>query len=416
MKLKNNFDNALMFLSTILMLFATAIFIILYCNFFDDFGLMAKQRLKDYPFLIFIVTPTLFWVSAYLCRKYSPHAAGHNLQSALHELEKNPNNFSKVSAFLSERLIIVKTISSLIASFGGGALGKEGPSVHMSASIFAIFSAKYKKLLPKINLESWVSAGSAVGLTIVFNAPIAGVVFIVERLSKTKFKNFQQNIFLTLFAVLIVTIIFSRFYPTFIFHELGYITSEALIPLALTAVICGFIAFFFKKITHFSYVKISGIKSNWWHAIPIIAGLMVAMISFYSGTYSFSGGIDTMQKELLSPVAIVSYKEVGGRILNTILTFAAGCAGGLIAPAMAIGSGIGSIASVFAVNVDIGFFLLVGMAAFLSVMFGEFLTAAVIVFEIAGRDIKVAPFLLGAIIITTLVKVALEKVTGGKTR
>lgn len=377
---------------------ATTIFIAKYCDLFDWFGLLAKKRLLDYPVATFVTTPFFFWISAYSCRKYSSNSSGHGLQSVLQILEKSPNNFDKASFFLSARIIIVKAVSSLIATFGGGALGKEGPSVQMSAEIFAVISHKYRKFLPKINLETWVFAGSAAGLTVVFGAPIAGVVFIIEKLSKKKFRNFKSNISWTLIIVAIVTMVLHELDPIFIFQHKNFFTLDNAMPLVLTAIICGSVAFVFKKISHSSYLKISSIKTNWWHAVPIGAGLVVACISFYSGIYSFSGGIDTMQKALSGEI-ILSAPEVVGRILNTIITFLAGCAGGLIAPAMTIGTGIGSVVGVISSPADIGIFLLVGMAAFLSVVLGEFLTAAVIVFEVVGRDVKTIPFLLFAVIV-----------------
>ncbi len=168
------------------LLVTTAIFITNYCHLFDGAGLLAKKRLLDHPAISFCVTPLFFWMSAYLCRRYSPNAAGDHFKSAVTQLKKDPNDFEKLSAFLNIRLVIVKTVSSLLSSFGGGALGKEGPSVHMSAGIFAIFANAYAKFLPKINLDAWVISGSAVGLTLAFNAPIAGIIFAVEKISSRR--------------------------------------------------------------------------------------------------------------------------------------------------------------------------------------------------------------------------------------
>jgi H+/Cl- antiporter ClcA len=407
----NFFINVAMPLLVMLIILLAAIFIDKYSNVFDSLGLMAKKRLLDNPMLFFAVTPIAFWISAYLCRRYSPNSAGNNLTLALMELQKNPNDFSKVSPFLNHPLVFIKAASSLIASFGGGALGKEGPSAHMFAALFATFSNKYKKFLPKISLESWVFAGSAAGLAIVFNAPIAGLAFIVEKLSKVKFENFNKRIFLTLITILSIAIIFYRVDPIFYVHPFNFdISLEVLLGLVSTAVICGIVAVIFKKIIQNLYIKILNIKSTWWHLIPIVAGLLSAFISFHAGIYSFGGGIETIKISLLEAEAVLSYQEVVGRILNTALTFISGCAGGLIAPAMTIGASIGSVLGAFVDNAEIGIFLLVGMAAFLGVILGEFITAAVIVFEVTKLDIKIIPFLLASVIISALIAKITSKV------
>ncbi len=413
MRSKNHI-KILALLSATLAIVATAFFIITYCDLFDDLSLLAKERLLNHPLLTFLVTPALFWLSSYLCRKYSPNAAGNHLASAIAQLKKYPNDFEKVSPFLNTRLVIVKTISSLISSFGGGALGKEGPSVHMSAGIFAVLSQRFQNFLPKITLETWILAGSALGLTLVFNAPIAGVIFVFEKLVKIGYKNFKQDVFWALLSVAIVTIVFHHTGPIFLFHDVNFEIKDLWQLMILTAVICGSLSFIVKSLCNYFYLKISGIKSNWWHATPIIIGLVVAGINFYSGIYSFGGGIHTIQQTFFSDSVLLSHQEVWSRILNTILTFASGSAGGLIAPAITIGAGIGSIASTFSPNADIGIFLLIGMAAFLSVMLGEPVTAAIVILETTGQGIAALPFLIAAAVIAFMSWKGIERVRANR--
>jgi H+/Cl- antiporter ClcA len=402
MKLEKFLRSSVLILS---LLISAAVFIIAYCHIFDEAGLAAKKRLLDYPLLTFFITPFFFWISAYLCRRYSPNASGHHLQSAINQLKKDSNSFEKVSDFLNVRLVIVKTVSSLISSFGGGSLGKEGPSVHMSAGIFAVFADRYKRFLPKINLETWVLAGGAIGLTLAFNAPFAGIIFASEKLFKMGYKNFKESILFVTIFVIIVSVMFHTTGSMFLFREVNFVASNWW-PIIFTATICGLLAYIFKSICNQLYITIRDIKSNSWHLIPVGLGLVVAGINFYSGIFSFSGGIQTVQQVLSSDSSLLSYKEVGGRIINTILTFSSGSAGGLIAPALAIGAGIGSIANTLAQNADIGIFLLVGMAAFLSVVLGEPITAAIIVFETMGQSVQTLPFLL----IATIVSLATWKI------
>lgn len=407
MKLYNFLKSSTLIL---LLLLFTAVFITVYCNMFDEAELVAKNRFLDYPFLTFLVTPFFFWISAYLCRRYSPNASGHHLQSAINQLKKDSNNFEKISDYLNIRLVLVKAISSLTSSFGGGSLGKEGPSVHMTAGIFTVFADRYKRFLPKISLESWVISGGAVGLTLAFNTPIAGIVFATEKLYKMGYKNLKRGIFLAIIFVILTSTIFHKSSSMFLFHEVSFRNEAIWWPLIFTATICGLLAFIFKSVCSSLYLKLWGIKSNLWHMIPISFGLMVACINYYSGIYSFSGGIETIQQALSSEHALLSYKEVGGRILNTIFTFSSGSAGGLIAPAMAIGAGIGSILSKLSLNVDIGIFLLIGMVAFLSVMLGETITAAIIIFETTGQNIQSLPFLLVASSISLITWKVVEKI------
>jgi len=55
---------------------------------------IAKIRLVNNPIIFLIITPLLFWVSAYICRKFAPYAAGNIIMSvkiALEDLQYKAN-------------------------------------------------------------------------------------------------------------------------------------------------------------------------------------------------------------------------------------------------------------------------------------------------------------------------------------
>lgn len=373
------------------------IFIEEYCRIFEELGLFAKERLVANPAFTFIASPILFWISAYLCRKFAINASGNSIDHIKESLlvsHQHPQDFEKLSPRLGMKVIIVKTLSSLLCVFGGGALGREGPSAHMSAGIFAVIASKSRKYLPKLDFETWILAGSATGMAIAFCAPISGFVFVSEKILKSRSNSFSHNVFWVFVTIVIVAIVLMHYDPIFIVADLRFDLASQFSSIILTALICGVLAFLFKKTNIYFYKKLVAIQSYYWHLVPICAGLSVAAIGYYCGVYSFSGGIYTADEALLSSQTILSYKEVIGRVANTIISFISGCAGGLVAPAIAIGAGIGSIISSLTPYIDSNIFLLIGMAAFLGAAIGEPLTAAMIIFEITGQSIANLPFLL----------------------
>ena len=112
-------------------------------------------------------------IAAWLVRRYSPHAAGSGIPhvEAVLRGELPPIPF---------RLIPVKFFGGLFAIGAGLALGREGPTVQMGASL--------AHLVGKIFGRSWadcrvlIAAGAGAGLGTAFNAPIAGAVFVLEEL------------------------------------------------------------------------------------------------------------------------------------------------------------------------------------------------------------------------------------------
>jgi H+/Cl- antiporter ClcA len=375
---------------------ASSFFILEYCKLFFDFGIEAKERLLINPLLAFFVPPIFFWGSAYLCRKFAKNSSGNtatHIETSLMRLKKSPNSLDEVSTKLNFHSAIVNAASSLASTFGGGALGREAPSVYISASFFAVAAQKFKKFLPKINLETWIFAGSAAGFAIAFHAPIAGFIYIVEKLFSAKSKNFLDDIFLTAIALFVVIIILHKTDPLFATYNLHFWFGPELIIIALIAMVCGIAAFFFKAISVELYAKTAKIKSNLWHLIPISAGFLVSIISIYGGIHSFSGGIKSAQDALSGAHSFFSYQEVLARLLNTMVTFISGCAGGLVAPAIAIGAGIGSLFSHLMIGIDIKIFILSGMVAFLSPVLGMPFTAAMVILETSSQPILAFPFL-----------------------
>ncbi len=387
----------------IFLIVVTAAFVSLvvlkYGNVFFELEILAKTRLQEDPKLVFIFAPIFFWLSAYICRKFARSSSGNtanHIDASLLRLKKNPESLGNLSSKLNSRSVFVNITSSLLATFGGGALGREAPSVYMSASIFAVIAQKLKRVLPKINFESWIFAGSAVGFAIAFHAPIAGFIYVVEKLFLSKTKNFLNDIFWTVMVLFVVIFVLHQSEPIFFVHNLYFWFGYEVLVIALLAVFCGVIALSFKHFSVILYGKIDAIKSHFWHAIPILAGLIVAIMSIYGGVYSFSGGIQTARDALVSEGIALSYSQTIARIVNTAATFISGCAGGLVAPAIGIGAGIGSIFSSLMTTIDPRIFILSGMAAFLSPTLGMPFTAAMVILETSSQPILAFPFLFFA--------------------
>lgn len=394
-----------------------AIFILnFYCELFAHSNSLAKIRLVNNPIIFLIITPLLFWVSAYICRKFAPYAAGNSIMSvkiALEDLQYKANSNDKVLSLLNLKIIIVKAISSLLCVFAGGAMGREGPTVHMSAALFAVTGNKFMKYSKKITLEAWIIAGSAIGVAIAFHAPLTGFIYALEKSFYLKTQNYKTkliwfknrllklktpNFFLSLCYALIAVFIYkitNEAKLMFNAPEANFIYSYNLCFVAiLSSFICSFLALFLKAINFNFYYRFQEIKSNFWHFIPITLGLMVAINSYYAGIYSFGGGVFTTNHLLENTEMSLSLHEVMARYFNIFFTFISGCAGGLIAPAIAVGAGVGSVISQLYSDIDTNILIVMSMTAFLSAIIGSPITAAIMILEVTGQSYNILPILL----------------------
>src|SRR5260370_10813757 len=122
---------------------------------------------------IIVMSAAASGLAAWLVRRFSPQATGSGI----------PHVEAQVYGSWSGRplyIILVKFVGGLLAMGAGLALGREGPSVQMGASL--------THLLGKLSgfheeeCKALLAAGAGAGLATAFNAPIAGAVFVLEEL------------------------------------------------------------------------------------------------------------------------------------------------------------------------------------------------------------------------------------------
>lgn len=384
--------------------FFASLLVFPYGESFNLLGFLAKERLLQQPYLVFIITPLLFLVSTYICRRFSPEMSAGNLNNfdeAVSSLNKHPKNFRKIEKNFGLKTIWVTYFSSLISTFAGGALGREATSVQMSSSLFSSMAHRFRPFLPKINLESWLFIGGGVGLTLAFNAPFSGFFYVVERFfQKERFAIFKSKQLLKVFVVtaivcLICEIILAKIEDVFKINPLHFFyNSKQLYFIIFVALSCSFIIYFLKRISSFFFEKFAKSKSKLWFLTPIICGLLVAITSWICGIYSFSGGILTIHEALLSHHQILTFKDFFGRVLNTIFSVISGNAGGVVAPSMAIGTSFGSFVGSFAGEIDSKTLMLVGIAASLAIILKRPFVGALLTLEITSQPLYNMPFLV----------------------
>ena len=112
-------------------------------------------------------------IAASLVRRISPQAAG----SGIPHVEAVLNEQLPQAPF---RVIPVKFIGGVLAIGAGLALGREGPSVHMAATLGHLVGKTFRR--DWADCRVLLAAGAGAGLATAFNAPIAGAIFVLEEL------------------------------------------------------------------------------------------------------------------------------------------------------------------------------------------------------------------------------------------
>jgi H+/Cl- antiporter ClcA len=123
--------------------------------------------------LLFLITPATFVLAWWLVRQFAPFSRGSGIPQVMASIElATPKYNAKVNQLLSLRILFIKILSSLVMAFGGGVIGREGPTIQVAGSIFRKVNEWLPKWWPKVSKRNMIMTGAAAGLAAAFNTPL----------------------------------------------------------------------------------------------------------------------------------------------------------------------------------------------------------------------------------------------------
>jgi H+/Cl- antiporter ClcA len=150
------------------------------------------------PLLPLFWTPACTAGLAWATLRFAPGAAGSGIPQVMAALAPSVA-VAERPLFVSLRLSLAKTLLTAGGLLGGLAIGREGPSVQIAAGVMQ----HAERWLPErsaINHQGLLVAGGAAGIAAAFNAPLAGVMFAIEELTR---KIEQRNSGLIIAAIVL---------------------------------------------------------------------------------------------------------------------------------------------------------------------------------------------------------------------
>ena len=352
--------------------------------------------------LIIGVSAAATGLAAWLVRRHSPEAAG----SGIPHVEAVLNGDLPPASFT---LIPVKFFGGLLAIGAGLALGREGPSVQMGASLAHLVGVIFRRSWPDSRVL--LAAGAGAGLATAFGAPIAGAVFVLEELVR----RFDTRITITTLGASAGAIAVARVLlgnaPDFHVAPLpqpGFGTLPIYLALGVVA---GFLGIAYNH-TLLSTLAAADRLRRWPVELrAALIGAAVGLLAWFAP--GLVGGGDAITQRMLAGsealvmVALVFILRFG----LGALSYAAGTPGGLFAPMLVLGSQSGLL---FGALCKYWFpsmaphptaFAVVGMAAFFTAVVRAPVTGIVLVAEMTASFTLLLPMLgacFAAMVVPTL--------------
>lgn len=385
-RIKVNFLQALPFWVASLV---TGIIAVFYAQLFSYAEQLSRYIRHEWSWWVFIITPFCFLLSWYIVKKMAPFARGSGIPQVMASIElATPKQHDKVDRLLNAKIIVVKIISSLVAVTGGGVIGREGPTIQIAGSVFRIINVILPKWWPKISKQNMIMTGAASGLAAAFNTPLGGIVFAVEELTKRHISYFKTALFT---AVIIAGLTAQALLGPYLY--LGYplvggASFSLYLWIMIVALLGGLLGSVMSKIILFLMKWISSFRFNGQRiAYVIFCGLLIASAAFFISEKVVGSGKDLMTETLFTQEKHVPWYFPLMRAGGVIFSFTTGGAGGVFAPSLSAGAGLGSVfAGWLHLNApDSNLLILAGMVAFLTGVTRTPFTSAILVLEMTDR-------------------------------
>ncbi|ACY63641.1 chloride channel protein [Yersinia pestis D182038] len=378
--------------------------------------LLALANVADYALLVwplaFIMSALLAMMGYFLVSRFAPEAGG----SGIPEIEGAMEEMRPVRWW---RVIPVKFIGGFGTLGAGMVLGREGPMVQMGGNSGRMIVDIFRLRSPEAR-HSLLATGAAAGLSAAFNAPLAGILFVIEEM-RSQFRYSLVSIKAVFIGVITSTIVYRYFNGERAIIEVGKLSDAPLNTLwlyLLLGIIFGAVGVIFNALifrTQDMFVRFHG---GDWRKLVLIGGLlggMCGLLALLHGN-AVGGGF------ALIPIAAAGNFSIGmllfifiARVITTLLCFGSGAPGGIFAPMLALGTILGTAFGLSCAHffpqygIEAGTFAIAGMGALFAASVRAPLTGIVLVLEMTDNYQLILPM-----IVTCLGATLIAQFMGGK--
>lgn len=370
---------------------------------------------------------------------FASEAKGHGVPQVMRALISR-------GGVIKARIGVIKVLASILCVGSGCSAGTEGPIVQIGATVGSVGGQWLK--VNREHMQTLVGCGAAAGISSVFNAPIAGVFFVLEIILRDfSLKTFTPIIVASVFSAVATQSILGDNEAIFT-AERSAVHSYNFAPIELPSYIllgalCGLVAVGFNRLLHLG----EDLYEKWRVpeiVKPLTGGLAMGVLGLayvYAeravfpgllehrgdgpGVPFFGNGYGTIHL-LLDPssyphngsttvmlgLALLLVTLVAVKGVATTFTLASGGSGGIFAPSLFLGATTGAALgqlleslSLTPANSTPASYALVGMAAVVAGATHAPLTAILILFELTRNIYVVLPIMLAAVVSTAVAQV-----------
>jgi chloride channel protein, CIC family len=333
------------------------------------------------------------YIALLLVRRIAPETGGSGVQEVEGALDD-------LRPLRWQRVLPVKFLGGIFSLSGGLVLGREGPTIQMGGNLGKMVADRFK--LSSDDVHTLIAAGAGAGLSAAFNAPLAGILFVVEEMRP----QFKYN-FLSVHSVLIASVM-SDIVLRVLMGQTPDIRMATLpaAPLAslwlfpLLGVLFGVFGVVFNGLLIMTLDFFSNMKGWSYKLTGLYVGAAIGLlVARFPGTVG--GGYELMPRALHESVPTTMLLVLFVvRFGTTMVSYASGAPGGIFAPMLALATVFGMWSGHYAhawfpdLIVHPQIFAVAGMGALFSATVRAPLTGIALTIEMTGNYSLIVPLIL----------------------
>lgn len=273
-------------------------------------------------------------LALWLVRRFAPEAGS----SGVTHIEGALDGIYEINW---RRLLPIKFVASVLAISSGMIFGRAGPSVQLGGVVGRMMADTAKRYTQAIHVLT--AAGAAAGLAAAFNAPLAGILFVIEEM-RPQFRYSMTSIKCVSLAAATATIVMQICYGQQAIMAIPDLSIPSLTSLwlfLLLGILFGVVGVLFNRGIIASTRKVQDLQANKMSRVLLFGltlGALFSLLQIFipegAGTGRFA-----MLEVLQHPITLVSLLGLFLlRLFGTILCFSSGAAGGVFTPMLTLGT------------------------------------------------------------------------------
>lgn len=368
------------------------LFAVLLARFADDAQRHFTNWRQAAPWLPWLLTPLGFAACTFAARRWFRNSQGSGIPQTIVALRETDADIR--GKLVSLRVASGKLVLTVAGLLFGASTGREGPTVQVGAAIMHAFGRHAPRLRGGL-----IVAGGAAGIAAAFNAPLAGIMFGIEEMSR-KFEGYTS-------ALVIAAVIAAGLTAMAILGNYTYFgTASGMIGARdwLDVVTCGLAGGLIGGL--FSNLVVLLSKAAWKQRMrltthrgavtfALLCGLGVALCGWLSGDLIYGTGYGEVRAALDGGAALPS-SFFGFKLLATLLSSVSGIPGGIFSPSLAVGAGLGADVANLLDSPHVALVMSLGMVAYLAGVVQAPMTAFIIVTEMTNDHQMLLPLMAAA--------------------